>query len=620
MFLNRKKQGTNLRLNIVLFGAIFFAMIIGYRLFSVQIMKHDYYIALATEQHQMVQQLLPKRGELFFQEYGNDDVYPAAINQKLHFLYAVPKSVKDDKKVADQLITIFYMEEYLPPLERKLNQDEKDDPKVKERRLEEEKKKREEQKKQELEKIKTKLSNKTDLYEPIRHKLNDNQKALIDELHIAGLYFAPEDFRFYPEGQLAAHVLGFVGFDENTRVGRYGVEGYYNEQLEGREGLLKAEKDTEGRWISIGNRTLDKPDDGDNLVLTVDRVVQYQVEKRLKDAVEKFKADSGSVIVMNPKTGAIIAIANEPSFNPNTYSEVDDISVYGNQAIRELYEPGSVFKPINMAAALDAGLVNPDTTYEDTGSVKIDTYTIQNADKKAYGEQTMTQVLEKSLNLGMIFVMNKLGIDKVHEYLVKFGLNDMTGIDLDTEGESNLKDADKTKEIDLATMGFGQGIAVTPLQLISAFSVLANDGKLMKPYIIDKVISPSGDEKITEPEVVREVISPRTAQKISAMLVSVVDKGFGAPAKVKGYRIAGKTGTAQVPNKNKKGYDPNQKIASFAGFAPFEDPQFAVLIKLDNPKAAAGAEIWAATTAAPVFKDIASFLLTYYQIPPNVKE
>lgn len=576
-----KPQKTG-RLTIVLWGGIFFALMIIGRLGIVQVMKHGYYVALAQDQHEVVQNLTARRGEIYFQEYGSNDLFPAAVNQRLYLLYAVPKQVTEDERVIKQLSEIL-----------KITDD------------------------AEKEKFRAKLAKKNDVYEPLLKKITDEQKQEIDKLHIIGLYFSEEDGRLYPEGSLAAQVVGFVGSDEKgDRIGRYGIEGYYNDKLEGKDGLLKAETDTAGRWISVANREVKKANDGENLVLTIDRVVQYKAEERLKKAITDYEADRGTVIVMNPKTGAIIAMATAPTFDPNNYSKVENYSVYSNLAINGTYEPGSVFKPFNMAAAIDSEVVSPETTYEDTGLVKVGKFTINNALRKAYGIQTMTQALEKSLNVGMVFVMNKLGLDRAYDYVTKFGFRTLTGIDLEQESEGKIRDKEKMKPIDLATMGFGQGIDVTPIQVLSAFSSIANDGKVMKPYVVDRTIQPDGQVKKTESELVQQAISPRTASKISAMLVSVVEKGNNA--KIKGYRVGGKTGTAQVANKGKVGYDPNQRIASFVGFAPLEDPKFTILVRLDNPKKAGGAEVWGETTAAPVFHDIAKFLLTYYQVPPSV--
>ncbi len=569
------------RLTIFLVGGIFFASAIVGRLGIVQVMKHGYYVALAEDQHELVQKLHAKRGEIYFQEHGTDELFPAAVNQKLYQLTAVPKFVKNDSQVVSVLTAVFQIS----------------DP-------------------QELDLLRAKLANKQDSYEVLKRKVTDDQKAAIDKMHIAGLNFSEEDGRLYPEGALAAQVIGFLGSDEKgDRMGRYGIEGYYNEQLEGHDGVSRAETDTAGRWISVTNRDVEAPHDGDNLVLTIDRVVQYKAQERLAQAVKEYDADRGSVIVMDPHTGAVIAMATVPTFDPNNYSKVDSYSVYSNLAINGVYEPGSIFKPLNMAAGIDAGVVEPDTTYEDKGSVTIGKYTIRNALRKSYGVQTMTQVLEKSLNTGMVLTMEKMGLDTAYDYLTRFGFRALTGIDLDQEAGSNIRDKEKVKDIDLATMGFGQGIGVTPIQMITAFSAIVNDGKIMKPYVVDREIAADGTEKRTKPEVVTQAITPRTAAKVAAMLVSVVEHGHNSA--IAGYRVGGKTGTAQVPNKSGGGYDENQRIASFMGFAPLDNPRFTMLVRLDNPRKSVGSEVWGETTAAPIFHDLGKFLLTYYQISPT---
>jgi cell division protein FtsI/penicillin-binding protein 2 len=614
----RRQKNTSsfhgIRLNMIIFGAVFFAGAIVFRLFTLQVFQHDYYVALAQNQHYFVEHLLPKRGEIFFQEYGTDNLFPAATNQKLHFLYSVPRDVPDDEYLLNQMIDILQTENDV--LDRyQLFEQEKEELDAAALVLQEEELERRREKERGV--ILQRLSKKNDLYEPIKRQVTDAQREKIEALDIPGLHFVPEDFRFYPEAQLASHVLGFVGFRDDVRVGQYGIEGYYNEQLEGRGGRVEAEKDTAGRFITTGSRTVEKSRDGASLILTIDRVVQHQVEKRLRQAVEDFEADSGTIIIMDPRTGEIISLANYPSFDPNRYSKVESVGMYSNRAIRDVYEPGSIFKPINMASAIDAGLINPDTVYNDEGSKKIDVFTIRNSDRKAHGRTTMTEVLESSLNLGMIFVMEHLGRDRAYDYLQQFGFDELTGIDLDTESENRLQSVQKINEVELATIGFGQGIAMTPLQFLSAFSVIANDGKLVKPHVVDAFVTPDGERVDIAPQEVRQVISSKAASQVGAMLVSVVERGSGRRTKIDGYRIAAKTGTAQVPSADRKGYDPNKKIVSFAGFAPFEDPAFSILVKLDNPKTAGGGEIWAENTAGFVFRDLTEFLLRYYQIPPS---
>ena len=352
--------------------------------------------------------------------------------------------------------------------------------------------------------------------------------------------------------------------------------------------------------------------DGDTLVLTIDKTIQFNVEQVLKDAVTKHGADSGSVIVVNPKTGAIMAMATYPDFNPNAFNKVTDPKVFNNQTTTGNYEPGSTFKAITMAAALDEGKINPTTTYTDTGSVKVDNYIIKNAEGGARGVQTMTQALSLSLNTGAIFAENQIGNQDFLSYIQKFGFGKKTGIELPETG-GNLANLIKGNiEVNFDTASFGQGITVTPLQMIQAYTAFANGGKMMKPYIVQSKIDPNGKVTQTQPEVVGQPISAQTASTLSAMLVDVVENGFGKRAAVPGYYIAGKTGTAQVVGKDGK-YDATNNIGSFIGYGPVQDPQFLMIVRIDHPRDVQFAE----STAGPAFGQLAQFILNYLHVAPT---
>jgi cell division protein FtsI/penicillin-binding protein 2 len=292
---------------------------------------------------------------------------------------------------------------------------------------------------------------------------------------------------------------------------------------------------------------------------------------------------------------------------------VEDQSVFNNPAIFSQYEPGSIFKPITMAIGLDLKLVNPETTYEDTGNVQIGPHTIKNSDLKSNGIQTMTQVLEKSLNTGVVYVVRLVGPQKFREYAEAFGLGSLTGIELDREAMGDTDSLKKRGEIWSATASFGQGIAVTPIQMLNAFNAIANGGRLMKPYIVREFVESSGAEREVQPKAIRQVLSERTSTLLRGMLVNVVENGHGKRAGVAGYYVAGKTGTAQVSKKDGGGYEKDRVIGSFIGFAPADNPVFSMLVKVDNPKTVQ----WAESSAAPVFGEIAKYLLNYYKVPPE---
>ena len=319
---------------------------------------------------------------------------------------------------------------------------------------------------------------------------------------------------------------------------------------------------------------------------------------------------------MEPSTGRIIAMCSAPDFDPNEYGAVEDLATYNNKAIFTAYEPGSVFKPIVMAAAIDQGTVEPTTLFNDTGEEKIDEYTIRNSDLKAHGLVSMTEILKESLNTGMIHVMRLMGGKTMLSYIEAFGFGDWTGIDLSTEASGTIDSLYKDHEIYYATASYGQGITVTALQIASAYSAIANGGELMKPYIVEELRKPDGTVEETRPETIRRVISSKTATTVGAMMVTVVEEGHATHAQVPGYYIAGKTGTAQVASQNGVGYQEGVTNATFAGFGPIEDPVFSMVVTLNHPRTSP----WAADTAAPVFGEVADFLLHYFEVVPRRTE
>jgi len=555
----------------------FFVIILGVsiigRLYVLQVAAYDQYRQVAENQHFLSTTLNPERGEIFLREAN--DVYPAAVNRQLQMAYAVPKEIENRDYAANVVSEILGLEKSV---------------------------------------VEGKLSNPEDMFEILKHKLTDDEAGKIRDAKIKGFYLMPESFRFYPASELAAQVVGFVGSDGVNQRGRYGVEASQDYTLEGKKGNLTQEKDTRGGWISTGNREKNPAKNGSDMVLTIDHTVQFEVEKILKEAIELRKADGGTAIVMEPKTGKILAMANFPSFNPNEFGKVEDMAVFGNAAVESTYESGSVFKPITMAIGIDDGKVSPDTTYVDTGSVHEAGYEIRNSDNKSNGKQTMTQVLEKSINTGVIFVEKSVGNKKFAEYVERFGFGDKTGISLPGEISGNINNLKNLKsDIQFFTASFGQGISMTPLQLANAYAVIANGGILMKPQIIDRIVYSDGSAEDVEPEQVRQVIKEETARQIGKMLRNVVVNGHGKKADVPGYLVGGKTGTAQVAKAEGGGYDDAITIGSFAGFAPIDDPQFVVLVKIINPKDV----IWAETVAAPAFSKIMKFLLDYRKVEPT---
>lgn len=544
------------------------------RLFLLQVLNHGFYVALAEDRDLNAEKLQPTRGEIFFRDGSStDDLLPLATNREVRLVYAVPKRVSDPEQAADKLSELLSVDR---------------------------------------DALLARLRKPNDLYEPVQHDVPNELAAKVEALRLDGIATAPEMTRYYPFADIMSQVTGFLGYKEEARVGQYGIEGYWEQALAGTPGALETSREN-GIAGMLQRSTIREARDGENIVLTIDRTVQFAVCKRLAAAVEKHSAEGGSVVVVQPATGAIIALCNVPTFDANHYTDTNDLNVFSNAAVSAQYEPGSVMKAVTLAAGVDAGLIEPMTTYEDTGSVQIGKYTIRNSENKTYGVQTMAQVLEESINTGAVFVVRKLGNERFREYLQRFGFGEPTGIALQGEAAGNIAPLEQKGDIYAATASFGQGVSVTPLQMAMAYAALVNDGKLMKPYIVDEVIKPNGFREKTQPDVVRRVVTAQTAQTMRAMLINVVRKGHGKRASVPGFYIGGKTGTAQIPYPDRAGYDPNQHIGTFVGFGSLAEPKFVMIIKMINPHDVQFAE----SSAAPLFGDIAEFLTQYYRMTPD---
>lgn len=559
------------RLTFLALIILIMALCIILKLFKLQIIDHNYYTALAKDQQEFFSELLPKRGEIFIQEPKANELHPLATNRLYYLMYAVPVQVTKPKQASEAIAQMFEVEE---------------------------------------DKVFKQLIKVDDVYEPLVHKVDDIQKAEMEKLNLEGIKFMEENWRYYPEDNLASHVLGFVGYQGDDKVGQYGIEGHYENELAGTKGATNFTRDAMGRLIPVADSDFQAADDGVDIVLTLDHSIQYVACSALEKSVLRHGAEGGSVIILEPQTGAILAMCNVPDFNPNKYNEVANISYYNNSSIFEAYEPGSIFKPITMSMAIDLGRVTPETTYEDLGEVKIAGFTINNSDKEAHGVKNMTQVLEESLNTGAIFAAQKVGNDLFEKYVKNFGFGQISGINLNTEVAGNISLLG-TGDVYTATASFGQGLTVTPLQMVAAFGVFANEGKLMKPYIVKEKRFSDGQIEQTESQVIRQVISSKTALTISGMLASVVKNGHAKTAGVEDYFVAGKTGTAQVADKESGVYYADRTIHTFIGFTPLDEPRFVMLTKLNYPKGVRFAD----ASAAPLFSEIAQFLVNYLQIP-----
>ena len=540
------------RINLVFFFLILFFLALLGRLFFIQVLDNDFYKALAQGLISSPNETQAERGEVFLKNGES-----LARNKNWPLVFASPPKVTEIEETAKTLSEILNLPEDLI-----------------------------------LEKLK-----KDTLYSPIKNKLTQEEMEKIKKSNLAGIYLAEERLRYYPQETLASQLIGFL---DANRQGQYGLEEYYDEILRGTS-------------------------QGADLILTIDYDIQFRAERLLEAAKENLDIESGQIIVIDPNSGKILALANFPNFNPNQYQEYaneEKSEIFQNSITQKIFEPGSVFKPITFAAALNEGKITPQTTYIDKGQVQIEGWPkpIYNYDERVYGEQTMTNVLEKSINTGAVFVEKLLPHNVFLDYINRFGIFESTGIDLRETCPEN-KEFKQGREINFATASYGQGIELTPIQLVRAYSAIANGGKLIKPYIVENPppLLNSFGETLTENDQSksggRQIISQKTASQLTAMLVSVVENGFAKAARIPGYYIAGKTGTAQISfsalGLDKKGYS-DKTWQTFVGFAPAFNPQFLILIKLDNPKTRT-----AEYSAVPIFHDLAEYIIHYYQIPPD---
>ena len=534
----------------IITGATLAFLLVVYSLYSLQIRSGALYAERAQTQQALGGVLVAERGSIFLTDKNGASI-PAAINKDYQVIYAVPAELEDAHEAAEQVAALLHMDAATLLL---------------------------------------RFSKTKDQYEALVFKATDEQVQAVTGAGIKGLSVASQRGRYYPAGPVAAQVLGFIsqGDEDAVPEGQYGIEARYNKELSGTPGRF--DKD---RSVISGTPGID-------IHLTIDQNIQSRAEEILTGLVEQYHAVGGSVIVQDPQTGKILAMTNAPAFNPNDFGKFP-LQNFMNPAVQGLYEPGSVFKPITMAAGIDSGAITPDTTFNDPGYFTADGKTIKNWDLKANGLVTMTNVIEQSINTGTVFAEKKTGHKTFYNYLLKFGLKEPTDIDLPGEQSGRLTPLEKyPRDINFATASYGQGVATTPIRLITAISAIANGGLMSKAYITEEA-------PIRE---TRQVISESAAKQVTAMMVSAVNKA--KIAAIPHYRVAGKTGTAFKPDFEKGGYT-DKVINTYVGFAPASDPRFTILIKLDEPDKAP----LAGTTVVPAFRELAEFLLNYYNVAPD---
>lgn len=587
------------RIKVIQVVFVFSLVLIVLRLFYWQIIKSDELSALADSQRITSREVVAPRGDILF-----SDGSILASSEPVFSVFAQPKLITDKVVIASELAKFDAEVSYGKAWAETENnlitaQDVANLNKEKEQKI------------KELEaKILIKISQNL-FWVSLNFNVDLNQKQQIEKLHFEGIGFDEKTRRYYPEGSSSAHLLGFIGADSyGIDKGYFGVEGYYEGELRGKNGQLIQERDAHGIPILIGKYNLRDSTPGKKLILNIDRTMQFILENKLKLGIEKYQAKSVSGVVLDPKTGAVLAMASYPNYDPASYTDYPK-EYFRNPITVDGYEPGSTFKVLVMAAGINEGLVAPQTNCDICGgSLLVDKYTIRTWNNQYQPNATMTDVIIHSNNIGMVFVARKLGVQKFYEYLQKFGFDSESGIDVEDEYTPFLKPFNKWSDIDLTTGSFGQGISVNALQLVKAVASIANGGKLMEPHIVGQVVDSKGVSVIT-PRVLGTPISAETASAITEMMVQAVEKGEAKFFKPKGYSIAGKTGTAQIPVAGH--YDPTKTVASFVGFAPADDPRFVMLIRYEQPTKS----IYGAETAAPTFFEVATEYFNYLNIPPK---
>ena len=550
---NKRKK----RIKVLFFIITFILLLLIARLIWIQIINNDEYYDKALQQRIMELKVNPDRGKIF--DINGKEL---AVSVTSKTVVGLPKQITNPTQTAGKLADILSIE---------------------------------------YETIYNRITK--DAYAVyLERQIPDKQVEEINNLKLDGITFIDESKRIYPRDKLVSQVLGFTGIDNN---GLEGMELSFDRYLTGSRGLILTERDATGQVIPESVIDYIPEKDGNNIYLTINEAIQYSAERELVTAANKFNAEGGTIIVMQPETGNIISMANYPTYDPNNFSDYNK-KYWRNRAITDNYEPGSTFKIITTASAIEEGVVNQNDIFYDAGKIKVEREYIECWDDEGHGIETFSEVVQNSCNPGFVQVGLRMGKESFFNYINAFGFGQKTNIELPGEATGLIPQYNNVGDIELATISFGRGISVTPIQLISAISAVANDGILMKPKLVDKITDQNGKIlKKSKPIEVRKVVSNKTANKTLSLLENVVKSGTGTNAFIEGYRVGGKTGTAQHYNSNL--YD-----SSFVGLFPVNNPQFVVLVVLygiDNQT------YYASQTAAPLFKKIASDLIRYYKVP-----
>lgn len=436
----------------------------------------------------------------------------------------------------------------------------------------------------------------------------------IKALKIDGVNYLPERKRYYPNGTLASHAIGFAGVDNQ---GLAGVENYYDTTLKGKPGKLLVEGDPTGSPIPGGIYHKTEATKGAPLYLTIDKDIQYKAEVELKKVVYDYSAKGGSIIVMDPRSGEILAMASDPGFNPNDIGKITDAELL-NRAVGSVYEPGSTAKVITASAALEEQAVGLDEVFSLPAEITVSGQQFGEYDGVGKGEQTIAGIVSLSSNVGTIQLAQRIGKEKLYKYMTAFGLGELSGVDLPGEEQGVLPAPEDWSESSIATIPYGQGVSGTTLQMLDAVAAIANDGVKPKPHLMKKIMSLNGAKTKEYKTETKRVISKQTASEVQAIMVQTVEKGTGKNARIPGYEIGGKTGTAQKAGEN--GYEQGKLIVTFAGFVSNLDPQLVIIVSIDEPQATGPQPLYAATIAAPVFRDVAEFSIKRLKLAPGGRD
>ncbi|MBM2809469.1 MAG: penicillin-binding protein 2 [Chloroflexi bacterium] len=559
-------QAQRWRLMVVGLSVTAFAGLVAQNLHWYQVTDHENLVSMATAEHQQRLPLPAKRGGIY-DTNGN----PLAVNVMYDDVWVYRPEVRDPQKTATKLAEVLDIP--VPD-------------------------------------VSAKIRAATDDRLMLASRISSNAARLIESANLGGVELRRRPAREYPEGSLAPQVLGFVGVEDH---GLSGLELTLDDDLGGRPGLMITERDTVGGEIAIGRKAVVPSIDGSDVVLTIDRYVQRLVERELAAGIAANKGIGGVAIVMEPSTGSILAMASLPTYSLTADAGFDSShqQLYKPVAVTDTYEPGSVMKLITMSAAIDEHVVTPDTPYVDTGVSMVNGIPIRNWDGGAHGNVTVREILVRSLNTGTSWVAGQLGPDRFYRYVEAFGFGKTTGVRLNGEAAGAFRRPNEAgwSATDLATNAFGQSIAVTPVQLMTAISAIGNNGILMQPRLVRQLRGPDGTVDVP-PRPVRPVVSSVTADTVLDMMVSTWNQPALQQVHIDGYKIAAKSGTADIPGPG--GYSSGKTYASFVGFSPLPNPRFAVMVRIDHPES-----IYGGVAAAPVFSNITRQLLNYYRIAPS---